>query len=296
MRIIAGAVLLVLMSFPVFAADSTQADEQKILYAIGLDMARRLTVFNLAPGEFDQVRKGLVDGITGKTPVRDSEEYLGRIRDLAVSRRDGAGSRADDAVKAGGGKLFYALGLDMARRHTVFHFSPEEFKVVNEGLMAGVSGKTPFAEAAKSEQGIFDLATARRKANGEKLASISGEYLDAAARVPGAVRTASGLVYLALREGTGPKPAASDTVKVNYRGTLVDGTEFYTTYTHPQPEEVKLTSEIKCWEEGIEMMKVGGKARLVCPPGIAYGKETLGGRIPVNATVTFEVELLDIRK
>jgi FKBP-type peptidyl-prolyl cis-trans isomerase FkpA len=115
-----------------------------------------------------------------------------------------------------------------------------------------------------------------------------------AAREPGAVVTTSGLVYRSLQEGTGASPVAADTVKVHYKGTLPDGTEFDSSYKRGTPAEFPLSRVIKCWTEGVQRMKVGGKARLTCPPGIAYGERGAGGVIPPNATLHFEVELLGI--
>lgn len=109
--------------------------------------------------------------------------------------------------------------------------------------------------------------------------------------------TSSGLIYRSLKEGSGASPKASDTVKVHYRGTLQsNGKEFDSSYTRGQPLEFPLQGVIKCWTEGVQKMKVGGKARLVCPPQIAYGSRAMGDVIPANSTLVFEVELLDIRK
>jgi len=110
------------------------------------------------------------------------------------------------------------------------------------------------------------------------------------------VKTASGLIYTELKAGSGPSPTATDTVKVNYRGTLADGTEFDSSYKRGQPAEFPLNRVIPCWTEGVQKMKVGGKAKLVCPPSIAYGDRGAGKAVPPGATLTFEVELLDIKK
>jgi FKBP-type peptidyl-prolyl cis-trans isomerase FkpA len=103
-----------------------------------------------------------------------------------------------------------------------------------------------------------------------------------------------GLGYTSLREGTGPSPTAADTVKVHYRGTLVDGTEFDSSYKRNEPAVFPLGRVIKCWTEGVQKMKVGGKAELVCPPELAYGTRGAGSAVPPNATLRFEVELLAI--
>lgn len=110
------------------------------------------------------------------------------------------------------------------------------------------------------------------------------------------VTSASGLIYQSLKDGSGAQPAATDTVKVHYRGTFPDGREFDSSIQRGQPAEFPLNRVIKCWTEGVQKMKVGGKAKLTCPAAIAYGERgTPGGPIPPNATLHFEVELLDIR-
>jgi FKBP-type peptidyl-prolyl cis-trans isomerase FkpA len=118
----------------------------------------------------------------------------------------------------------------------------------------------------------------------------------AAAKEPGAVVTPSGLVYRAVRQGSGASPVASDVVKVHYRGTLANGTEFDSSYKRNAPAQFPLSGVIPCWTEGVQRMKVGGKSKLVCPASIAYGERGAGGVIPPNATLQFEVELLEIAK
>lgn len=123
----------------------------------------------------------------------------------------------------------------------------------------------------------------------------TNEITAKAAKEPGAVLTDSGLVYRSLREGKGAAPAATDTVKVHYRGTFPDGKEFDSSYKRGEPTEFPLNRVIKCWTEGVQRLKVGGKAKLTCPPAIAYGERGAGGVIPPNATLLFEVELLGIQ-
>ena len=126
----------------------------------------------------------------------------------------------------------------------------------------------------------------------------AASFTMAAAQVPAASSAASAgaatLGYKSLREGKGPSPTAADTVKVHYRGTLMDGTEFDSSYSRGQPATFPLGRVIKCWTEGVQRIKVGGKAELVCPPALAYGERGAGGIIPPNATLRFEVELIEI--
>ena len=109
------------------------------------------------------------------------------------------------------------------------------------------------------------------------------------------ITTNSGLQYTSSREGTGATPGPTDTVKVNYRGTLLNGREFDSSYNSRRPAEFQLNSVIKCWSEGLQMMKVGGKAKLVCPSNLAYGEDGIVGSVPRYAVLIFEVELLDIK-
>jgi FKBP-type peptidyl-prolyl cis-trans isomerase FkpA len=115
-----------------------------------------------------------------------------------------------------------------------------------------------------------------------------------AAKEPSAVVTPSGLVFRSLKDGQGASPKASDKVKVHYRGTFLDGKEFDSSYKRGEPISFPLNGVIACWTEGVQMMKVGGKAKLTCPAAIAYGARGAGGVIPPNATLQFEVELLGI--
>ena len=124
--------------------------------------------------------------------------------------------------------------------------------------------------------------------------AASKAYLEKAAAMPGAVRTASGLVYRELQGGTGASPKATDVVKVHYRGTLLDGAEFDSSYKRNEPATFPLNQVIPCWTEGVQKMKVGGKAQLVCPSSIAYGDRGSPPEIPGGATLIFEIELLGI--
>lgn len=123
----------------------------------------------------------------------------------------------------------------------------------------------------------------------------SDAVLAAAAKEAGAKVTKSGLVYRSLKDGAGSSPAATDRVKVHYKGSFPDGKEFDSSYKRGEPTEFPLNGVIPCWTEGVQLMKTGGKAKLTCPASIAYGQRGAGGLIPPNATLVFEVELLAIK-
>jgi len=192
-------------------------------------------------------------------------------------------------------KTLYAVGSVIARQLSVFNLTPEELDMVKQGLTDGVTGKKPLVDLEGYRGKIQQLAMDRRNAEGQKLAAQSKAFMDKAAKEKGAVKTASGMIYQPIKEGSGASPKASDKVKVNYRGTLVDGKEFDSSYLAGKPAEFQLNQVIKCWTEGLQMMKTGGKARLVCPPDLAYG-ERGSGAIPANATLVFDVELLEVVK
>lgn len=202
---------------------------------------------------------------------------------------------AQEDKKSEDQKTLYAVGQVIARQLAVFDLAPAEVDQVMKGLQDGIAGKQSQVDVDAYKPKIQALALERRNAQGEKLAAKSKEFIEKAAKEKGAVKTASGLVYKPLKEGTGPSPAATDKVKVNYRGTLIDGKEFDSSYAAGKPAEFGLDQVIKCWTEGVQKMKVGGKAQLVCPPELAYG-ERGAGLIPANATLVFEVELLEILK
>jgi FKBP-type peptidyl-prolyl cis-trans isomerase FklB len=121
------------------------------------------------------------------------------------------------------------------------------------------------------------------------------EFLEANKTKDGVVTLPSGLQYKVLQEGTGPKPAPTDTVVCNYRGTLLDSTEFDSSYKHGQPVTFPVTGVIKGWTEALQLMPVGSKWQLFIPSALAYGERGFGGQIGPNATLIFEVELLSIQ-
>lgn len=189
-------------------------------------------------------------------------------------------------------KTIYALGLSIARSLSPFDLSAHELEIVRQALKDAAAGK-PALDLNTWGPKIEPLAQSRGTHVAEREKAASQAYLEKAATGPGAVKTDSGLVYRELRAGTGPSPLATDTVKVNYRGTLINGVEFDSSYSRHEPAQFALNGVIRCWTEGVQKMKVGGKAALVCPSNLAYGDQ---GRpsIPGGAALIFEIELLEI--
>ena len=193
-------------------------------------------------------------------------------------------------------KTMYAIGLSVSKSLTLFSLTPAELELVVQGLVDGQSGKKTEVDAALYTSRIQELAKARRKALGDSQAAAGKDFLEKAAKEKGATKTASGMVYTSHSEGTGESPKAADIVKVNYRGTLIDGKEFDSSYKRGKPLEFKLDNVIKCWTEGVQKMKPGGKASLICPPNLAYGDKGAGEMILPGATLVFEVELLEAKQ
>jgi FKBP-type peptidyl-prolyl cis-trans isomerase FkpA len=190
-------------------------------------------------------------------------------------------------------KTLYALGLQVYRSLAQFDLSPAEMELVERAIADAAAGK-PAVDVNEWAPKLQPFGQARSARVAERQKGASKAYLAKAATEPGAVKTESGLIYMDLQPGTGASPKASDTVKVNYRGTLIDGTEFDSSYKRGQPAQFPLSGVIRCWTEGVQKMKVGGKARLVCPSEIAYGDSGRPPTIPGGATLIFEIELLEI--
>jgi FKBP-type peptidyl-prolyl cis-trans isomerase FkpA len=204
-------------------------------------------------------------------------------------------SSAAELPKTEEEKTLYAIGLTVSQQLSVFSITPAELGFVIQGIRDSGSGKKPEVELSAYTTKIQELARARRKVQGDKLAVVNKDFLDKIAKEKGAIKTDSGLVYLSLKEGNGASPKSADTVKVNYRGSLPDGKEFDSTYKRGAPLELKLDRVIKCWSEGLQKMKPGGKARLACPPALAYGDTGVGDVILPGAALAFDVELLEVK-
>jgi len=203
---------------------------------------------------------------------------------------------AQESSKTEDQKTVYAIGLALAKTISVFNLTPDEFALVKQGLSDAFEGKKSEVELTAYNEKIQQLARTRRKVAGDKLATINKDFVENAAKEKGAVKTASGAVYIPLTEGKGDSPKATERVKVNYRGTLPEGKEFDSSYKRNKPIEFRLDGVIKCWTEGLQMMKPGGKAKLVCPASTAYGDSGAGEMILPGATLLFEVELLEVMK
>jgi FKBP-type peptidyl-prolyl cis-trans isomerase FklB len=193
-------------------------------------------------------------------------------------------------------KASYAIGIDIG-----MNFKKQNMDLNPDAMAAGardaLSGKPQVSpnevrEIMSQWQKEF---TDKQKAMGTKNQTDGEKFLAENKKKEGVKTTASGLQYKSIKEASGPQPKATDTVTVNYRGTLIDGTEFDSSYKRGQPATFPLNGVIKGWTEGLQLMNKGSKYQFVIPPNLAYGDRAVGGDIGPNSTLIFEVELLDIK-
>ncbi len=201
-------------------------------------------------------------------------------------------------------KISYALGMNIASslgqtlKARQVDIDPN---VLAQALKDGLKGKTLMTEE-EARNTLMQLQTelqakqeAKMKAAAEDNKKEGDAFLAANKAKPGVTTLPSGLQYKVVKEGTGPKPAASDTVTVNYRGTLINGTEFDSSYKRGQPATFPVGGVIKGWTEALQLMPVGSKWEIYIPSDLAYGARGAGSDIGPNATLLFEVELLSIQ-
>jgi FKBP-type peptidyl-prolyl cis-trans isomerase FkpA len=193
-------------------------------------------------------------------------------------------------------KTAYAAGLMLGRNLAPLNLSPAELEAAKLGLADAASGRPPQVDSQTYGPKIQALLQSRAAGRAGAEKEKGKPFLESAAKEQGAQKTSTGLVIKTTQPGKGESPKASDTVRVHYRGTLIDGTEFDSSIKRGQPAEFQLSGVVPCWTEGVQKMKVGEKARLVCPSEIAYGDQGSPPTIPGGATLVFEVELLDIVK
>jgi len=205
-------------------------------------------------------------------------------------------SAAQPELKTEEQKTLYALGLVLAQNLASFALSPADLEIVKAGLADGVANKEKKVDLQAYGPKIQELQKTRVIAASVPERKAGQAFVDKAAAEKGAVKTPSGAIVTTLKPGTGATPAASDKVKVHYQGTLTDGTVFDSSIQRGEPITFPLNGVIKCWTEGVQQMKVGGKSRLVCPADSAYGDRGAPPKIKPGATLVFEVELLEIVK
>ena len=213
---------------------------------------------------------------------------------LATSACGGGGAKTTPDPATDDHKTLYTLGRLIGRNLPSFNLTPEEAEIVARGVYDAAVDKDPVVPMQEWQGKVQQLSMARMQARAAEMKEKAKPFLEAAAKEEGAEKTATGLIYKSITEGMGASPTATDKVKVNYRGTLTDGTEFDSSYKRNQPAEFFVNRVVRCWTEGLQKMKTGGKAKLTCPADIAYGDRGNPPDIPGGATLVFEVELLEV--
>ena len=193
-------------------------------------------------------------------------------------------------------KFSYSIGVNIGSNLSKQNI-PVNPDAITAGIKDAIAGKPQLTpDQIKEVMATFEKdMEQKQKAAGEKNASEGTKFLEENKKKDGVKTTGSGLQYKALKQGTGAQPKESDTVTVNYRGTLINGTEFDSSYKRGQAATFPLSGVIKGWTEGLQLMKVGSKYQLFVPPNLGYGDRAVGPDISPNSTLIFEVELLDIK-
>jgi len=199
-------------------------------------------------------------------------------------------------------KLSYAIGMDVGQSLKGIHvaINREAFTLAVNDILDANTPKLKAEVAAKVKQDFFQKRAAKeaekRKVSGDANKKKGEAFLADNSKKEGVKVTESGLQYVVEKQGDGAKPVATDKVKVHYRGTLIDGSEFDSSYGRGQPISFQLNGVIKGWTEGLQLMAVGSKFKVFIPSELAYGERGAGAKIGPNETLIFEVELLDIEK
>ncbi|MDG2308496.1 MAG: FKBP-type peptidyl-prolyl cis-trans isomerase [Candidatus Binatia bacterium] len=210
------------------------------------------------------------------------------ILPAGIARAEGPKLETDDQ------KTLYALGVALSGSLAAFDLSPDEVAVVQMGVSDGALGKEPKIDVDAQRAKFQELAQSRQGAAAAKEKGASKDFLAKAEKADGAVKTESGLIYKETKAGEGPSPKATDRVTVHYHGTLMDGTVFDSSKDRGEPATFPLNGVIPCWTEGVQKMKKGGTAQLICPSEIAYGDRGAPPKIKPGATLVFDVELIEI--
>ena len=207
----------------------------------------------------------------------------------------GSGSSEIPKLETEDQKTLYALGLFLGRNVEGFALTPDELVIVKAGLNDSVTKAKPQVELDAYLPMVKALSEKRNSAVADESKKKGQEFADNVAKEDNATKTESGLVIRTIKAGSGASPTEADVVKVHYEGKLIDGTVFDSSIQRKEPVEFPLGDVVPCWREGLQKLKKGEKAQIVCPSTLAYGDQDQPG-IPPGSTLSFEVELLDFHK
>lgn len=293
--------LLAATGAPAWAAGPAASDRDRTSYVVGLDVGRSLQ--QVGP-DLDLVtfERALGNAMSGGEPLVPQAEApaLSRALSQRAAARGGRpvpglppGSEPPAVDKAKAGLM---VGGEMGRQLVAMR-DDIDIKALLRGVRTSIEGGTPEvddADVAVIRQSMVDRARLRAAGVADANRKAGVDFLAANRGKPGVFATASGIQYKAERQGQGARPRATDRVRVHYRGTLLDGTEFDSSYARSAPAVFGLEAVIAGWTEGMQLMPIGSKYRFWIPGELAYGQKGSPPNIPPNATLIFDVELIDI--
>jgi len=276
-------------------------DIEKASYMVGFDIARSIEPVgpDLDVAAFERAIRNAFDG--GKPLLAEADaKPVGTALMQRIASRSGKAPADAKLPEVAKDKVGYLVGSDVGR--SLMAIKDElELPVLMQAVRTGLAKGTPLlaeAELTAIRQAFSQKMQAKMQAKAAAAAGINQaegiKFLAGNKSVKGVFTTGSGLQYMVLRQGTGARPKSTDTVRVNYHGTTLEGQVFDSSYERGQPAEFALNQVIAGWTEGVAMMPVGGKFRFWIPSELAYGSKGAGEMIGPNAALVFDVELLDI--
>lgn len=202
---------------------------------------------------------------------------------------------SDVSLKTAADSVAYGIGVSIGTNMKKDGLNEINLDILKEGMAASMKGETLKVSLEESQRVIQDYLAAQQKKKSEGTITAGKKFQEENKNKPGVKVTESGLQYSVIKEGTGPKPLPTDTVRVHYHGTLIDGSVFDSSVDRGEPAEFPLNAVIMGWTEGLQLMNVGSKYRFVIPSELAYGERQAGPTILPHSTLVFEVELLSIK-
>jgi FKBP-type peptidyl-prolyl cis-trans isomerase FklB len=307
---VARAPILALVSLallPWTACADLDSESGRIGYSLGHQIGGDLALQGGGVDE-QELRRGLRDGLGGADPKLPPDAMKALLlefkRSLRARQREAAlgippqGDPSDTPTAAEKGRLGYSIGYQVGSdfRHQQIEF---DTGMLVQGVRDAVAGAEPAlpedqmrATLAEVQQRAEESARTEREEQARRNAAAGEAFLAANGAREGVTTTASGLQYEVIQKGSGPQPEPQATVTVHYRGTLIDGSEFDSSYARQEPATFRLEGVIPAWREALPLMSEGSTWKLFAPPELAYGEGGAGAQIPPNATLVFEVELL----